>query len=192
MVSYDMDQEVRPRHWRNRGQPGEIVFVTTTALDHAPIFARAAIRTCMMESLILDHHNNGVVLHAFVVMRTHIHFVSKLSNRLPVTEFVRRVKRNSSKMILSLLTRHELDGLADQVGLNQRAMWQRSFRSKTVVDESMFWDDVNYVHMNPVKAGLCQEPYEYQWSSAKYLAEAVWHEVEGLPLERLLVDLSGR
>jgi len=146
----------------------------------------------MMESLILDHHNNGVVLHAFVVMRTHIHFVSKLSNRLPVTEFVRRVKRNSSKMILSLLTRHELDGLADQVGLNQRAMWQRSFRSKTVVDESMFWDDVNYVHMNPVKAGLCQEPYEYQWSSAKYLAEAVWHEVEGLPLERLLVDLSGR
>ena len=43
---------------------------------------------------------------------------------------------------------------------------------------------VNYIHQNPVRAGLVEEMYDYRWSSAR-----IWRtrEIEDEPLQ---VDLD--
>jgi hypothetical protein len=41
----------------------------------------------------------------------------------------------------------------------------RSFRGLTVLRKDVFNQKVNYIHSNPVRAGLCERPEEYRWSS---------------------------
>ena len=48
-------------------------------------------------------------------------------------------------------------------------LFQDRFRSKAVTDDAYYLMVLLYIHNNPVKAGLCALPSEYQWSSRKEL-----------------------
>ena len=49
-------------------------------------------------------------------------------------------------------------------------LFENRFRSEPIDDEIYFLKVTRYIHMNPVKAGICREPSEYPYSScAKYL-----------------------
>jgi len=55
---------------------------------------------------------------------------------------------------------------------NQRIgpVFQDRYRSEPIEDERYLFNVVRYVHMNPVKAGMCHNPIEYPWSSySEYL-----------------------
>lgn len=47
-------------------------------------------------------------------------------------------------------------------------LFQSRFRSKPVNTSSQFLTVVRYIHLNPVKAAICNRPEEYKYSSFKY------------------------
>ncbi len=53
---------------------------------------------------------------------------------------------------------------------NDRAyhFWKRCAKSKELYDDAIFEQKLDYLHYNPVKAGLCNLPEEYLYSSAVY------------------------
>jgi putative transposase len=38
------------------------------------------------------------------------------------------------------------------------------------LDQTIYYDMLRYIHFNPVMAGICSEPWEYEWSSYKEYA----------------------
>ena len=44
-------------------------------------------------------------------------------------------------------------------------LWQGRFYS-CALDERHFWLGMKYIELNPVRAKICREPAEYEWSSA--------------------------
>ena len=50
-------------------------------------------------------------------------------------------------------------------------IWQKSYNEHRIRDASEYAKHVEYVWMNPVKAGLVQRPEEYPYSSARLRAE---------------------
>jgi REP-associated tyrosine transposase len=62
------------------------------------------------------------------------------------------------------------------------SLWQTEKNVLSIFSEQKFMEKVNYIHQNPVKAGLVERAVDYRWSSAR-----IWH---GCPLEDepLLVD----
>ena len=52
------------------------------------------------------------------------------------------------------------------LGIPGRAFWMREYWDRYIRDERHFQSVVEYIHMNPVKAGLCREPQDWPWSSA--------------------------
>ena len=51
-------------------------------------------------------------------------------------------------------------------------LFQDRYKSETVEDDAYLLTVVRYIHRNPVKAGLCKEPEDYQYSSfANYEAD---------------------
>jgi hypothetical protein len=44
-------------------------------------------------------------------------------------------------------------------------IWQEEYWDRFIRDEKHFNDSVNYIHNNPVKAGLVKTPQEWAWSS---------------------------
>jgi hypothetical protein len=50
---------------------------------------------------------------------------------------------------------------------HQFSLWQHDSDVFSVTSESKFMEKVNYIHLNPVRAGLVERPEEYRWSSAR-------------------------
>jgi putative transposase len=67
---------------------------------------------------------------------------------------------------------------------HQYSVWQVEKNVFSVYSEPMFMQKVNYIHMNPVRAGLVEKAVDYRWSSAR-----IW---QGCPLEDepLRVDMD--
>jgi REP element-mobilizing transposase RayT len=101
------------------------VFVTATCLDFCHAFRRAEMRTRMARRLVSDHLHYGAELHAYVVMPHHVHFVTRVPAERDISWFVQRVKTNSAKELLPLLTPEELAGFDEQRGLDGRSFWMR-------------------------------------------------------------------
>ena len=47
-------------------------------------------------------------------------------------------------------------------------IWKREPLSVELITESIFIQKLEYIHYNPVSAGLCRVPEEYYFSSAKF------------------------
>ncbi len=45
-------------------------------------------------------------------------------------------------------------------------IWQPSFYDFNIYSESKLHQKVEYIHWNPVRAGLCKRPEDWPWSSA--------------------------
>ena len=43
----------------------------------------------------------------------------------------------------------------------------KRFDDEVIRNEKMFWVKLNYIHLNPLKAGLITKPEKYKYSSAR-------------------------
>ncbi len=46
--------------------------------------------------------------------------------------------------------------------------WKREPLSIELISEALFKQKLEYIHYNPVKAGMCNNPVEYSYSSAPF------------------------
>ena len=172
----------RQRHFQNRAIGGDTAFITTTCLDHAPLFHRPEMREAMVAEIRSTCLHEQTKLHAFVVMNNHLHLLAELPKDRTVVDFVSSLKSVSSRRLFPKLLPEEHELLALQTGLGKRYFWQRSFRSVPVEGEEMFMQKVHYIHQNPIRAQICENLADYQWSSAKSWEDGLWNEATGLPL----------
>ena len=47
-------------------------------------------------------------------------------------------------------------------------IWQPSFYDFNIYSDKKLNEKLNYIHCNPVRAGLCDKPENWQWSSYSY------------------------
>src|SRR5690606_17616913 len=47
-------------------------------------------------------------------------------------------------------------------------IWKREPLSIELISEDWFRQKLEYIHYNPVKAGLCEKPEDYYYSSARF------------------------
>ena len=54
-------------------------------------------------------------------------------------------------------------------GFNRRrrvrgAVWQSRYKAKLIEDQVYFDQLLAYIHLNPVRAGIVEDPAQYRWS----------------------------
>ncbi len=170
----------RYRHYKNHGRSGEWVFVTTTCLDFVHAFDEPTMRDLMSRTLIDECRLAGAVLHGFVVMPHHVHFIVAVPQGRTISQTVGRIKSVSARNMLEALDAATLAKFDQQRGLNRRMFWQRSFRSFVLTSKSGFLQKLEYLHDNPVRAGLVERREDYCWSSARHFQAGLWNEEHGL------------
>lgn len=175
-------------HYRNPGEAGEFVFVTTTCLDFVHAFADHALADLMAASLLWDCHGYSAKLFAFVVMPHHVHAVIRLPEGIDCRDFMRRVKANSARRLIPRLGAALRSELKHQRSLNQRVFWMRSFRSLHLRTNKVFRAKLRYVHQNPVRAGLAEKPGDYRWSSARLRVDGRLGEDWDLKIDQSMIE----
>jgi len=124
------------------------------ALSGPRYFVRPQIAEIVVEAIAYrDQHLRHYQLHAFVVMANHVHLLAT-----PLVE--------PSKLMHSL--KRFTAGKANRtLGLVGQPFWQDESYDRLVRNEQEFQRIVNYIEMNPVKAGLVAKPEDFPWSSAR-------------------------
>lgn len=136
---------------------GSYFFVTTTFSNWERLGDVPGFYETLAENLIFycRKYHAGVI--AFVFMPTHIHFIlnvegSDLSNLM--RDFKKYVAQHASK----------------KLGVTARAIWMPRFDRVEIVSETIMRTKVEYIHQNPVKAGIVRDDSDWKWSSASSYA----------------------
>lgn len=98
-------------------------------------------------------------------MSHHVHYLVTPNERQSISDFSKSFKSYCAKQLLPLLNAEERLQLAEQTGLNRRSFWKVGFRGWAIYSEEMYFQKVNYINENPVRAGMTKPGDVYGWSS---------------------------
>ncbi|MBC8066397.1 MAG: transposase [Chlorobia bacterium] len=178
------------KHWRNSQELGATLFITSTCLDFAHLFRRDEMREFLAKHLLQQRLDLGARLHAFVVMTHHFHTISSAPEDRTCSWLVQKIKKSASEQMVELLTTAEKALVSQQLGLNERQFWMRSFRGIPIKDERMMENTSIYIHWNPIRSGFCEQPTAYRWSSAWLFERDLYDLDQGLKLSDCLSAFS--
>jgi len=162
--------------------------LTFSCFKRKPLLTNDPWRILLAESISRATAGHQYDLTAFVFMPEHVHLlVLPHSVDCRISKLLSAVKRPFSFRIKKLL--QECDsGLLGHLTVQQRP-GIRSFRfwqegpgyDRNIESDKAIAAAIDYIHMNPVRRGLCEKTTGWKWSSARHYAENDYPNDGNLP-----------
>jgi|SRR6266850_184203 len=166
----------------------QALYITIVSKDRLPIFRTDAIKNLACEAIDEARNSGGFLLFAYVIMLDHMHLLTDCPNTS--ADVLRYVKGIPGRRVIDYLKAKNFQtSLAklqhqDWKRNHTYSLWQKEKNVLSVFSEAMFMQKVNYIHLNPVRAGLVERAVDYRWSSAR-----IWKGCAGED-EPLRVDID--
>jgi putative transposase len=113
----------------------------------------------------------------FVIMPDHVHALLWLPQPSELTRLLHGWKRMSSFRIRRWYAEHAPNYFAG-FGPGDR-FWQAKSYTFHIYREAKLREKLNYIHLNPVRAGLATKAEDWSWSSARWYHR---HQTVGVPI----------
>ena len=151
-------------------------FITATVVDWVDVFSRKVYKDIVIESLDFCIKNKGMILYGYVIMTNHIHMVVQSENG-KLSDLLRDFKKFTARKILDtienepesrkdwMLKRFEFACRSHSRNENYQ-FWQYGNHPEEVFTEKFLWQKLDYIHLNPVQAGIVEKASHYLYSSA--------------------------
>ncbi|MDQ7959436.1 REP-associated tyrosine transposase [Flavobacterium lindanitolerans] len=155
-------------------------FITATVVDWIDVFTRKNYRDCIIDCLDFCIKNKGMTVYGYVIMSNHIHLII-LSKDGKLSDLIRDFKKFTAKTILEkiqaepesrrdwMLERFKTATESHSRNKNYQ-FWQYGNHAEEIYSEKFMWSKLDYIHMNPVRAGLVVKASDYIYSSASNYA----------------------
>jgi len=151
-------------------------FITITVIDWVDVFTRPVYTYILDDSLNYCIKEKGLIVHAYVYMSNHIHLIAT-SVKEELQAIIRDFKKYTSKRIIEAIkenpeSRREwlLNKFSYAAKRTNRAtnykLWKDGFHPVILDTIKKIEQRVNYIHHNPVEAGLVY--HERDWVNSSY------------------------
>ena len=107
----------------------------------------------ILESTLLHGHGDAYTLLAWIIMPNHVHALVHIAPRSTLSDVVQSWKS---------VTAHRINRRLGRSG----KLWQQDYFDRYMRDGRHIGRTIDYIHDNPVKAGLCNRPDTWRFSSA--------------------------
>ena len=147
------------------------LFITAVAKNRLPVFQTDAIKLITCKAIDEARTSCGFLLFAYVIMPDHFHVLTD-QPRAPST-VLQFIKGIVSRRVLGYLREMKYESSLkklehDNWKRNHRySLWQHDSDVFSITSESTFMQKVNYIHQNPVRAGLVERVEDYRWSGGR-------------------------
>jgi REP element-mobilizing transposase RayT len=152
-------------------------FITFKVIGWIDLFTRPCYCDIVLESLAYCRQNKGLQISAYVIMSNHIHCILN-AREGNLSAVLRDFKRHTANRILVAASdvkesrRHWLVPLLrrkdkDIDGTIHFQVWEHANHAKELVHQEFTIQKLNYIHMNPVRAGYVDDPAHWVNSSYK-------------------------
>ena len=140
-------------------------FVTFSCYRRRRMLDCEPLRDTLLDLLIqkLDEHNGSC--SGYVVMPDHVHTIVWFEETGVLSNFMKSWKQASSQKLKRMLR-----GVAPEYARSipmTYPFWQAKYYAFNVYSEKKAKEKLDYMHMNPVTAGLVERAVDWKWSSAR-------------------------
>jgi putative transposase len=161
-----------PRYAREKSE-SKVYHVMLRGIARMPLCRDDEDRIRILETLAKMKQEQQYELFAYCLMDNHIHLLLK--------EGEETVQKSLKRIGVSYA--YYFNKKYSRVG----HVFQDRFRSEAVEDDIYFLAVANYIHNNPVKAGIVEKAIDYPWSSFReYIKPGIYSELVN---RQLLLDM---
>lgn len=146
-------------------------FFTATILEWKHLLSEDNYKEILLDSLRFLAREKRVVVNSFVIMSNHIHLIWQAVNGFTPQQVQHSFLKFTAQQLKFDLQKHNPQLLATfRVNATDREFqfWERNALSVDMFSEEVYNQKLNYIHYNPVEAGICVLPEDYQYSSARF------------------------
>jgi putative transposase len=155
---------------------GHLHFITFSCYQRLPLLSTAAARDVFVSALRVMRERHGFLLAGYVVMPEHVHLlISEPATGTPSTvlqALKQRVSRDLLKERRCEPSAQSYLDLAEGKDIGSH-FWQPRFHDFNVHSAKKRREKLDYMHANPVKRKLVNDPSAWFWSSASFYATGI-------------------
>ncbi|MEO6252450.1 MAG: transposase [Ferruginibacter sp.] len=154
----------------------------TTYPEHWPAFYTATInkwkhllnddkhKEIIIDSLRFMVTQKRVELNAYVIMSNHIHIIWQPQFGFTPSDIQSSFMKYTAQQLKRSLKANKdfLNEFKVEKYDREYQIWKRKPLSIELFTQEVFMQKLEYIHSNPVNAGLCSYPEEYKYSSASF------------------------
>ena len=144
-------------------------FVTFTVHQWVDVFTRKAYVDIVLENLHYCQQHKGLKIYAWVIMSNHCHLIIR-TEEFKLSDVIRDFKKYTAKRIMEAIETNEqesrkrwLTWLLKKEG--HIWFWEEGYHGEEITSKDFFDSKVQYIHLNPLRAGIVQKEEEYRYSS---------------------------
>ena len=164
-------------------------FVTFTIVGWVDVFTRKELNEIFVDSLKFCQKQKGLIINAYVIMSNHIHLIVRAApDSEGLSAIIRDFKKYTSKKILEFVFTDKKESRQEWMKIvfayhakynknnSKYQVWQQNNRPKMLIHPRFSQRIISYIHLNPVRSKIVDQPEDYVYSSARNYAE--YKEVE--------------
>ncbi|UCH79563.1 MAG: transposase [Candidatus Coatesbacteria bacterium] len=148
------------------------MFITTSFNGRKKLLRNKKYYYVLITSLEHLKKEYGFEIWAYVLMPSHIHLILAFPNENRLSAVLRDFKKFTAYKLRKLM---EADGnckaLEELRNPNGRTgvfrIWEPRFDDVAIYKPEALKTKIDYIHTNPVRAGLCSNPDQWPYSSAR-------------------------
>jgi REP element-mobilizing transposase RayT len=153
-----------------------IHYMTFQVVDWVDVFSRQCYRDIILDSFRYSQKEKGLWLYSYVIMSNHIHLIAA-SKDGKLSDLVRDIKKFTASKILNtiktepesrrewMLKRFEF-AARSKTNMTTSQFWTHENHAVEIYSDKFFFQKSEYIHQNPVRAGIVAKAEDYLYSSA--------------------------
>ncbi len=157
--------------------PDELYFVTLTTVGWVDVFTWIDYKNILVENLAYCQLNENLEIYSYVIMSNHIHIICRRLDK-DLNELLGRFKSYSAKQIIKAIENNPQESRKEWLlylfnyfakankQYSKNHFWQYTTHPVLLYSNDVIKQKIDYIHNNPVRAGLVNEPENYIYSSA--------------------------
>jgi REP element-mobilizing transposase RayT len=158
-----------------------LYYLTLQVVDWIDVFTRKEYKDILIDNLKYCQKHKGLVLFGYVIMSNHVHMLAQ-STIGDLSGWLRDFKSYTGKLIIDAIhdekeSRKEwllklFQNAAAKSSVNKNfKFWTHENHAEHIYSTKFMRQKLEYIHDNPVKAGIVEKPEDYLYSSARNYAE---------------------
>jgi REP element-mobilizing transposase RayT len=153
-------------------------FLTFTVCGWIDLFTRKVYKDIIMDSFRFAQKNGQLILNAYVIMSNHIHLIARANDKQNKTlsDIVRDFKKFTHHEMMPVIESdaesrrqwmvHQFNYYGKINPNNeQKQIWENDSHPEECYSHEFTKTKLNYIHDNPVRAGIVVKPEDYIYSS---------------------------
>jgi REP element-mobilizing transposase RayT len=155
-----------------------LYFVSFAVVYWLDVFTRNEYKNLLLESLTFCQKNKGMEIHAWCIMTSHMHLVFRSINgerpelilgdfkRFTSKAIVKAIKDNIRESRKEFLLSEFKKAAGKSSNVKNYQFWRHDNKPIELWSNKVIKEKIDYIHQNPVDAGLVYKAEDYVYSSA--------------------------